>query len=245
MPVITTLGRRRRVATVVALSLLVAACGAGAPSTGPTPAPTPVTPGIDSPEAAADAIREHVPLLDGIEPADPNLIGQAASWTADTTADGWRITFEVGWGDCPAGCIDRHTWTWDVTTDGAIAFVEEAGSPLTEEILTGLKASSTRTGLAGRATGGPTCPVERPGDPSCAPRLIAGVDLVVQDEGGTDVARVATDASGFFRLTLEPGSYVLVPPTVEGFMSGPAPAPFTVQDRAETWVDLAWDTGIR
>ena len=31
-----------------------------------------------------------------------------------------------------------------------------------EEILTGLKASSTRTGLAGRATGGPTCPVERP-----------------------------------------------------------------------------------
>ena len=192
-----------------------------------------------------DAIRARVPLFDGIDARNPDLIGQGTFWTADATGDGWRVTFETGWGDCPAGCIDRHTWTWDVAADGAITFIAEDGSPLTEDILAAMQASSTRTGVAGRALGGPTCPVERPGDPSCAPRLVGGVELAVQDASGAEVARVTTDGSGYFRLALAPGEYTLEAPAVEGFMSGPAPVPFTVQDGTETWLNLSWDTGIR
>ena len=67
----------------------------------------------------------------------------------------------------------------------------------------------------------------------------------VVDASGAQVATVTTDGSGYFRLALAPGEYTLEAPAVEGFMSGPAPMPFTVQDGAETWVDLSWDTGIR
>jgi hypothetical protein len=200
---------------------------------------------VTGPESAVDAIRARVPLFDGIPARNPDLIGQGTFWTADATGDGWRVTFETGWGDCPAGCIDRHTWTWDVAADGSISFIEEAGSPLPEDVLAAMKADSTRTGVAGRATGGPTCPVEQPGDPSCAPRLVGGAELAILDASGSPVATVTTDGSGYFRLALAAGEYSLDGPAVEGFMSGPAPVPFTVQDGAEAWIDVSYDTGIR
>jgi hypothetical protein len=228
-----------RIALLLVLGLLVAACGAGTPSA--TPSPLPIT----TPAVAADAVRAHVPLLDGIGPADPELVGQSASWTAERVEGGWRVTFEIGWGDCPAGCIDRHTLTWDVAADGSLTFVGETGPPLPEDLLAERIAASTQTGVAGRATGGPTCPVERPGDRSCAPRLVGFAGLVVQDAGGAEVARVTTDGSGYYRLPLPPGNYVLVPPAVEGFMGNPGPVAFTVGDGGETWLDLGWDTGIR
>ena len=200
---------------------------------------------MTSPESAVDAIRARVALFDGIVARNPDLIGQGTFWTAEATGDGWRVSFETGWGDCPAGCIDRHTWTWNVAPDGAASFVGEDGSPVSEDMLAAMRASSTRTGVAGRATGGPTCPVERPGDPACTPRLVGGAALVVRDASGSHVATVTTDGSGYFRLALAPGEYALEAPAVEGFMSGPAPVPFTVQDGAEAWLDLSWDTGIR
>jgi hypothetical protein len=235
---------------VLAVLALVAACGSPGLSASagvskpPAASVAPVTP-VDGPEAAVAAIRSRVPLLDGIGPRDPDLIGQSAAWDATAGDTGWRVTFEVGWGDCQAGCIDRHTWSWDVGRDGSLAFVAEEGTPLPEDILAGLRAGSTATGVAGRATGGPTCPVEVLGDPACLPRLVGGVELVLRSAAGDEVARVTTDGSGLFRLALPAGAYTLEAPAVEGFMGGPAPAPFTVQDGAEAWLDLAWDTGIR
>jgi hypothetical protein len=226
-------------------ALAAGACTSSAPGGSATPPPAPSVAPVTGPESAVDAVRARVPLFDGFEARNPDLIGQGTFWTADAAGDGWRVTFETGWGDCPAGCIDRHTWTWDVAANGTLSFVEEAGSPLTEDILTALKASSTRTGVAGRAVGGPTCPVERPGDPSCAPRLIGGAELAILDGSGAQVATVTTDGSGYFRQALAPGEYTLEAPAVEGFMSGPASTTFTVQDGAEAWLDLSWDTGIR
>jgi hypothetical protein len=246
-------GTRARLVTVAgaaAISLLVAACGGAAPTASPVPpaasaSPAPSARPADSAQSAVDAVRARVPLLDGFGPKDPDLIGQATFWTATSTSAGWEVTFETGWGDCQAGCIDRHTWSWTVKRDGSIAFVAEAGSALPEDTLAALKASSTRTGVAGRATGGPTCPVERPNDPACAPRLVAGAALVVRDGTGKEVARVTTDGSGYFRLALAPGSYTLEAPQVEGFVSAMAPTPFTVQQGAEAWMDVAYETGLR
>lgn len=226
---------------VVAFVVALAAGACGVPAAQPTPSPATV----ETPGSAADAVRDRVPLLDGIAPLDPDLVGQAAHWRAEPAGTGWRVTFEVGWGDCPAGCIDRHTWTWDVARDGSLAFVGEDGTPLPADMQASLVSGSTRTGLAGRATGGPTCPVEQPGDPACAARPVGGAELVVRGPAGTVIHRVLTDGSGLFRLALAPGDYILEAPTVAGYMSGPAPQPFAVQAGAETWLDLAWDTGIR
>ena len=144
-----------------------------------------------------------MPLFDTFGIQNPDMIGQASFFTAEPADGGWRVTFETGWGDCPAGCIDRHTWTWDVAEDGTITFVGEDGSPLAPEQLAALQASAqNRTGVAGRATGGPTCPVEQPGDPSCAGRMVSGAALVVRGADGTEVARFTTDGSGLFRIAL-------------------------------------------
>ena len=239
----TRLFRSRGLSVALLVALLAAACGGSAASsavTGATPGP------VGSGLGAVEAIRERAPLFDTFGIQNPDMIGQASFFTAEPTNGGWRVVFETGWGDCPAGCIDRHTWSWDVAQGGTITFVGEDGSPLAPEQLAALQASAqNRTGVAGRATGGPTCPVEQPGDPSCAGRMVAGAALLVRGADGTEVARFTTDASGLFRMALPPGDYTLEAGPVEGYMGGPAPAPFTVTGGAETWLDVPYDTGIR
>ncbi len=230
-------------AALLLLALVTAACGPTAGSPGASPVPS-VGP-IDTPEAAVAVIRARAPWFDGIEARDPDLIGQAAFWETATTGDGIRVTFEVGWGDCPAGCIDRHDWTWHVAPGGTVSWVGEDGSTVPEAQLAAMRAAATSSGVGGRVTGGPTCPVERPGDPACEPRLVAGAVLVVKGDGGSEVARFTSDASGFYRIALPPGAYTLEAGPAEGFMSGPSPQAFTVADGAETALDLAYDTGIR
>ncbi len=232
--------------SILLVALVAAACGGSGPgASGPGASATPSVAPVTTPEAAVAAIRARTPWFDGIEARDPDLIGQAASWIAESTEDGIRVTFEVGWGDCQAGCIDRHTWTWDVAKDGTVSWVGEDGSELSPDQTATLASAATTSGVGGRVTGGPTCPVERPGDPACAARLVAGAMLVVKAAGGTEIARFTTDESGFYRIALPPGEYTLEASPVEGFMSGPAPQPFTVADGALTVLDLSYDTGIR
>ncbi len=163
---------------LVAVAALVAACGSSAG----TPAPTATI--IQSAADAARTVADEVPLFAGIDAKDANLIGQASWYEAVPTEAAkppvpWRVTFRVGWGDCPAGCIDEHTWTYEVGVDGSVTFVEEAGSVVPPAVFETLRAASGVTGVSGRVTAGPTCPVERPGDPACQPRPVAGAVLVV------------------------------------------------------------------
>ena len=225
---------------LLAVALVMAACGS---STTASPTPSPVT--VDSPEAAARLVAARSPLFEGIGPRDPDLIGQASWWEAVSLADGWRVTFRVGWGDCPAGCIDEHTWTYDVTGDGALSLVEERGTAVPAEVLDQLRAAASVTGVAGRVVAGPTCPVENPDDPTCNPRPVAGAVLVVRGAGGAEVARFTTDATGMFRIGLQPGDYTLEPQPVEGLMGTASPVPFSVTVGSETFFDVAYDTGIR
>ncbi len=240
--------RLARPLLLVVLALLAAACsGSGS---GATPAPTDEIATAGTGDAAMAAVRARSPLFDGIEERDPDLIGQGSWWQAEpldsgSPPAGWRVTVEVGWGDCPAGCIDRHTWTWEVARDGEPVFVSEEGSVLAEDVLAALRAASTSTGVGGWATAGPTCPVERPGDPACAPRMVDGADLVIRNAGGAEAARFTTDGSGLFRVVLPQGDYTLEASQVEGFMGTPGPMPLTVTDGAETWLDVPYDTGIR
>lgn len=246
-------------ALLVLLLAVVAAACSGSPgssagaSSGVSTSPgatVPSDPRVTSAEDAIAAIRGSSPLFDGIEANDPDLIGQG-SWyevvpAADGTPGAWDVTIEVGWGDCPAGCIDRHTWRWTVAADGTVTLGSETGSPLTDDVLAGLLAAATGTGLGGRVLAGPVCPVEQPGDPACAPRAVSGATLVVKGDNGSEVAGLTTDGSGFYRFGgLTPGTYTLEAGAVEGLMGTPAPMPVTVIDGTLTLQDVVYDTGIR
>ncbi len=75
--------------------------------------------------------------------------------------------------------------------------------------------------------------------------MVAGAVLSVVDGSGKEVATVTTDASGLFRFDLAAGDYTLEPKPVEGLMGTAQPMPFSVADGELTWLDVAYDTGIR
>ena len=99
-------------------------------------------------------------------------------------------------------------------------------------------------GISGITLAGPTCPVERPGDPACAPRPVAGATILIRDASGADAATIVTDASGRFRVALPPGVYTVVSQPIEGLMGNPAPVDVEVGD-SDVTVELSYDTGIR
>ena len=100
--------------------------------------------------------------------------------------------------------------------------------------------------VSGLVHAGPTCPVVRVGDSSCAERLVAGAVLVVTTAAGTEVARATSTADGTFSVALPPGDYILVPQPVTGLLGTAQPLPFhAAAGAAPAPLDVAYDTGIR
>jgi hypothetical protein len=134
-------------ALLVAVLLVAAACSSAAaptqvpvvpplPSTTPSAAPsddlTPV-PGASASAPASDADRAAAAVLatdphfTNLQPFNADLIGQCCFYVVRETPDGWAVTVEIGWGDCPAGCIDKHRWTFTVDPAGAVKKTGETG----------------------------------------------------------------------------------------------------------------------
>ncbi len=249
---------------LLASAAIAAGCASGA-----APAPTAASSGgpaasgvsMDSAVAAVAAVLAANPRLGNLHPFDANAIGQCCGYRVTSTADGWIVTVEVGWGDCPAGCIDRHTWVYSVDHSGAVVLQRESGP----QVPAGLPGSgaggttagssapersgdtggpTTTQGIVGRVTAGPTCPVVRPSDPACDDRPVAGATIHVKSGDGGEVATLTADGDGRFAVDLEPGAYVLAADPVPGMMNGPEPLAVTVPVGTAT-VQLAYDTGIR
>jgi hypothetical protein len=92
-------------------------------------------------------------------------------------------------------------------------------------------------------TAGPTCPVERIGDPACAPRPVRGAELRLT---GAGQITVVTNADGTARATQIPvGVYRLVPQPVPGLMGTPTPLHIVIRQSQMTRASLSYDTGIR
>jgi hypothetical protein len=233
------------------LALLVAACTTAANSAAPSPTPAPSTPPISvtTPDEAARLVLAVDSRFRNIAPFDRNLIGQAAWYQVTPTGDGFEVVLRIGWGDCPAGCIDEHTWTYRVTPDGAVGFVGEQGPAVPPDIMgrTGGNPGDVELGVSGRVTAGPTCPVmQNPPDPACADRPVVDAVLIVTDGAGREVARSTSGANGDFSIALEPGHYLLTPQPVEGLMGTAQPVDFTIgEGGAGITFDIAYDTGIR
>lgn len=98
------------------------------------------------------------------------------------------------------------------------------------------------TGAYGYVTAGPTCPVERQGQP-CPPRAVAA-GIEARAVGGTTVASTRSDASGRYAIDLSPGSYTLVVVTPSGWPRCPDTS-VTARPGSATRVDISCDTGIR
>ncbi len=240
----------KRLNPLFALAIVVViavGCAGGGSTPHPLRAPAvPVT--ITTPEQAAARVAEVVPSLAGIGPKDPDIIGGCCFWEAVQAADGFDVTFEVGWGDCPSGCIERHRWTY--TSRGRRSHaLKENGDPVPSGVPGpggggGGGILPGGTGIQGRVLAGPTCPVVSVNDPSCDDRPVAGATILVLDVRGTEVARLVTDKNGIYAVTLPSGPYTIEPQPVDGFMHVADPLAVTVGDGIVS-VDIAFDTGIR
>ncbi|MEO7664736.1 MAG: hypothetical protein ABIV26_06375 [Candidatus Limnocylindrales bacterium] len=126
------------VLALVALAILAAACSSGGASSSPTPSPsgaaptpTPIAANVTTPADAATLAIATDPRLAGAAQLQPDMIGGSKWWEAEKLpGGGYRIKVTAGWGDCPAGCISRHAWTFDVTPTGQVTLVEESGDPV-------------------------------------------------------------------------------------------------------------------
>jgi hypothetical protein len=194
------------------------------------------SPSVTTPEQAVQLVLAQDARFHDLARRDLNLIGQGSWWDVSETAQGYGVTVQIGWGDCEAGCISRHTWVYSVGRDGTVGLTSEQGDPLP---------SPGAGNVSGKVVAGPTCPVESsPPDPQCAARPVAGATLLIQDLAGHTLATVVSDASGAFSLTLPPGDYMLVAQPVAGLMGTAPPLSFSVAG-SPVELTVGYDTGIR
>jgi hypothetical protein len=234
---------RRGIWVLLVAMLLSAGCsGAAAPSASPPPS---ASGGLVTTEAeAAAAVVAHEPRFEGILPRDADMVGQS-SWYEVAPASGvgaFLVAITVGWGDCPAGCIDEHTWLYAVLPDGTVTLQRESGDAVPPDAW-----PAPKTGIVVSAIAGPTCPVETvPPDPGCAPRPVAAAMIDVRDATGGSVARGTTDLAGSAFLEVPPGAYrVSIEDPGDGYMTAPDAQDVEVGAGAVAMVTFVFDTGIR
>ncbi|MFP5343923.1 MAG: hypothetical protein ACLGIJ_13545 [Candidatus Limnocylindria bacterium] len=233
-------------ALIAVLATMLAAC-AGGWSASESPSPSPSRQPVTTEDQAIAAVVAHEPRLSGITRFDPDLIGQGTHYqvTPASGAGAFIVDVTVGWGDCPAGCIYRHTWQYVVGPDGSVAVQSEQGDPVPDEAWPS-PGGDGRTGIRLQALAGPVCPVEQdPPDPACAPRPLSGAVIVVRDVAGDELQRVTLDQAGVAFVELGPGTYTIAAQPVEGLMGVPPEQSVTIQDGIAVPVTLAYDTGIR
>ena len=130
---------RRALPLAALLVVALAACGGAASTTAPTasprPTPTPVTAEVSSPGDAAALVIATNPIFAGAMAEDPNTIGASKWWVATPLeGGGYQIAITVGWGDCMAGCIERHVWTYEVSPHGIVELIDEQGDPVPSDL---------------------------------------------------------------------------------------------------------------
>lgn len=102
------------------------------------------------------------------------------------------------------------------------------------------------SGVIGKVTIGPICPSVRSGSP-CADRSDRPYQTTVSilSRSGAKLGEVRSDARGRFRVSLYPGTYVLVPKVPRNHLPHAAPLRVTVKQRRFTSVTIQYDSGIR
>lgn len=71
--------------------------------------------------------------VDGVVEANTEISGDGNEIRFMLFRDHIQFLFRYGYGDCPAGCINEHTWYFNVFKDGTVQFAGEDGDPLDDE----------------------------------------------------------------------------------------------------------------
>ena len=251
---------------VVVLAGLLGACAAPGASPAPTPASTPTpTPGgqptpsplpssspspspapvgeVSSAAQAAALVFASDERYARMSPLRSDMVGQSAWYEAYADSDGFTVAITIGSGDCQAGCIDRHTWTYHVDTDGTITLVADEGDPVEYSPPAGNGAPVT---LRVILNAGPVCPVEQtPPDPACAPRAVANAEVIVRATDGSTVATGLSNAEGVVIFEIPEGAYFVEAAPVEGLMGTPDAQAFSAVGGDGVGLLMGYDTGIR
>lgn len=196
--------RPAALASLLIVALLLAACSApaagspGAPTSTPAVTPTAPASAITASEAAAIVVALDARFA-GIGPRDPGMVGQGSWYEVVPAASGWSVTVQLGWGDCPAGCISRHTWVYAVTSDGVASKVSETGDALPVASGPIASAQPAPSALAQASpTPAPTVPptparqpTPRP-TPAPTPRATSTPSVGIPTSGGPWIVGIAT-----------------------------------------------------
>lgn len=104
--------------------------------------------------------------------------------------------------------------------------------------------ATSESGVEGYLWIGPACPVVRLGT-EC-PDLPYEAEFTITNVEGEFVASGKSDEDGFFRIPLNPGSYVFVPDSSKPIVSARAnPVAFDVRADHFTQLDVTYDSGLR
>ncbi|MEA2676520.1 MAG: hypothetical protein QOJ81_661 [Chloroflexota bacterium] len=197
---------------------------------------------VESPAQAAAVVfaHEHVAR---IGPLQTDVVGQSAWYEAYEEAGGYAVKLTVGAGDCQAGCIERHTWTYHVDADGTVTLVGDEGDDIG---LPSGEGTADPVSLRVSLTAGPICPVEHnPPDPACAPRPVVNVEIYVYDAAGNEVGSMISDETGVASIELPAGAYFVAPATVTDLMGQAEPLAFAAVGGDSVALVFGYDTGIR
>jgi hypothetical protein len=100
-----------------------------------------------------------------------------------------------------------------------------------------------QSGVQGMVTAGPTCPVQRTDDTTCADKPVPA-DITVRSRAtGATVATGAAGQDGRFRIAVAPGDYAVEAQSPQAMRCQPADV--TVPRGRYTDVAVSCDTGIR
>jgi hypothetical protein len=222
-----------------------AASAATSPTASPTSAPSASLPPITNvgSTAQAAAVVFATQGINRISPSNPSVIGQSVWYDAAQDASGYSVTVTAGAGDCQAGCIQQHSWTYHVGPDGTVNLVSDQGDDITLVPAAGFGDAVT---LNLTLAAGPTCPVERnPPDPNCAPRPIANTKIDVYDVSGSPVTSATSDGHGLATVQLPAGAYYVVAAPADGVMGQAQPQAFAAVLGDTVNLTFMYDTGIR
>jgi hypothetical protein len=115
-------------------------------------------------------------------------------------------------------------------------------------LLVAVPASGSGTGIGGRVTSSPTCPVERyPPDPQCAPRGVRAQIRVRRASDRRLLKTITTRSDGRFSISLRRGRYLVGARPAAGGSLPRCPSAKTVRVTSGhvTRVPISCDSGIR
>jgi hypothetical protein len=164
-------------------------------------------------------------------------------------APGEQATDDTGAGGTPSFAAESAAQNDTTAGSGEAGQIQRPASSEKSDSAaerTGIEmAVEVGSGIEGRVTVGPVCPVAEEGK-SCPDRPYQAGLTIRRADSGDVVATIMSDAGGLFRVELPPGLYV-VDPGVPRLVTDPRAEPVAVEVMADrfTQVKVKFDSGIR